>query len=55
MKKHEKVQPTRTLHQFLVGAASTRLSSSQANREIKSLYTYHRMIAAESRSHNQIA
>ena len=34
-----------TLHQFLVGAASS--------REKKSLYSYHRMIAAKSRSHNQ--
>ncbi len=34
-----------TLHQFLVGAASS--------REKKSLYSDHRMIAAGSRSHNQ--
>jgi hypothetical protein len=33
------------LHQFLVGAASS--------REKKSLSSYHRKIAAESRSHNQ--
>ena len=33
------------LHLFLVGAASS--------REKKSLYSYHRIIAAGSRSHNQ--
>ncbi len=33
------------LHQFLVGAASS--------REKKSLYRHHRMIAAGSRSHDQ--
>jgi hypothetical protein len=34
-----------TLHQFLVGAASS--------REIKSLYSHNCIIAAGSRSHNQ--
>jgi hypothetical protein len=43
-------------HQFLVGAASIRLSSSQASREkIHSIaiYGHNRMIVAGSRSHNQ--